>query len=469
MHSKCFKSEQYAHSNKVRMLGNILIVDDDQGVLESLDLLLRGESKKVVTLIDPNGLHSALKPGLFDVVLLDMNFSTGRNTGKEGLFWLAEIKKADPHVSVIMITAYGDVNLAVQTMKGGAVDFVQKPWNSEKLISTLNAACQLSVSRRKVEQLETEKQVLQEDLTRSYEEIVGRSPRILLLHETIRKVARTDTSILIQGENGTGKELIAWEIHKQSKRSGQLFVSVDLGALSESLFESELFGHSKGAFTDAKEERKGRFEAANGGTLFLDEIGNLPLHLQSKLLSALQSRQIIPVGSNTPVLVDVRIISATNQNLGQLVAKGLFREDLYYRINTIQLESPALRDRDLDVEILAEHFLRKFSLKYGKPGLRISRKAMDKLNRHQWPGNIRELQHAMENIVIMSESDTISPEDVNLVSPAFSEEQGLNLENVEKNTIRKALLKYKGNYSTIAAELGISRTTLYHKIRKYGL
>ena len=451
------------------MLGNILIIDDDRGVLESLDLLLRGESKKVVTLNDPNRLHSALKPGLFDVVLLDMNFSTGRNTGNEGLFWLGEIKKADPHVSVIMITAYGDVNLAVQTMKGGAVDFVQKPWNSEKLISTLNAACQLSVSRRKVEQLETEKQVLQEDLTRNYEEIVGRSPRILLLHETIRKVARTDTSILIQGENGTGKELIAWEIHKQSRRSAQLFVSVDLGALSESLFESELFGHSKGAFTDAKEERKGRFEAANGGTLFLDEIGNLPLHLQSKLLSALQSRQIIPVGSNTPVPVDVRIISATNQNLGQLVAKGLFREDLYYRINTIQLESPALRDRDLDVEILAEHFLRKFSLKYGKPGIRISRKAMDKLNRHQWPGNIRELQHAMENIVIMSESDTISPEDVNLVSPSFSEEQGLNLENVEKNTIRKALLKYKGNYSTIAAELGISRPTLYHKIRKYGL
>jgi DNA-binding NtrC family response regulator len=451
------------------MLGNILIIDDDQGVLESLDLLLRGESKKVLTLADPNRLHSTLKPGIYDVVLLDMNFSTGRNTGNEGLFWLSEIKKTDPHVSVIMITAYGDVDLAVRTMKGGAVDFIQKPWNSEKLISTLNAACQLSSSRRKVEQLETEKQVLQEDVTRNYEEIVGRSPRIILLHETIRKVARTDTSVLIQGENGTGKELIAWEIHKQSKRRDQLFITVDLGALSESLFESELFGHTKGAFTDAKEERKGRFEAAHGGTLFMDEIGNLPLHLQSKLLSALQSRQIIPLGSNTPVPIDVRIISATNQKLDQLVAKGLFREDLYYRINTIQIESPALRDRDHDIEILAEHFLRKFSLKYGKPALRISQKAMEKLNRHQWPGNIRELQHAIENMVIMSESDIISPEDVNLVSPAFSEEQGLNLETVEKNTIRKALMKYKGNYSTIAAELGISRTTLYHKIKKYGL
>jgi DNA-binding NtrC family response regulator len=451
------------------MLGNILIIDDDQGVLESLVLLLRGESKKVLTLADPKQLHSTLKPGIFDVVLLDMNFSTGRNTGNEGLFWLSEIMKADPLVSVIMITAYGDVDLAVETMKGGAVDFIQKPWKSEKLISTLNSACQLSLSRRKVEQLETEKQVLQEDVTRNYEEIVGRSPRMALLHDTIRKVARTDTSVLIQGENGTGKELIAWEIHKQSKRSDQLFITVDLGALSESLFESELFGHTKGAFTDAKEERKGRFEAAHGGTLFLDEIGNLPLHLQSKLLSALQSRQIIPVGSNTPVPVDVRIISATNRNLDQLVAKGLFREDLYYRINTIQIESPALRDRDHDIEILADHFLRKFSLKYGKPSLRISQKAMEKLNRHRWPGNIRELQHAIENMVIMSESDTILPEEVNLVSPAFSEEQGLNLETVEKNTIRKALMKYKGNYSTIAAELGISRTTLYHKIKKYGL
>ena len=451
------------------MLGNILIIDDDQGVLESLVLLLRGESKKVLTLLDPKQLHSTLKPGLFDVVLLDMNFSTGRNTGNEGLFWLSEIKKTDPLVSVIMITAYGDVDLAVKTMKGGAVDFIQKPWKSEKLISTLNAACQLSASRRKVEQLQTEKQVLKEDVTRNYEKIVGHSPRIQHLHEIIRKVARTDTSVLIQGENGTGKELIAWEIHKQSLRSDQLFITVDLGALSESLFESELFGHTKGAFTDAKEERKGRFEAANGGTLFMDEIGNLPLHLQSKLLSALQSRQIIPVGSNTPVPIDVRIISATNQQLSQLVAKGHFREDLYYRINTIQIESPALRDRDQDMEILAEHFLRKFSLKYGKPGLRISGKAMDKLNRHQWPGNIRELQHAIENIVIMSDSDTILPEDVNLVSPTLSEDQGLNLETVEKNTIRKALLKYKGNYSTIAAELGISRTTLYHKIRKYGL
>jgi DNA-binding NtrC family response regulator len=451
------------------MLGHILIVDDDRGVLESLELLLRTESEETVTLSDPKLLPEILQPGRFDAVLLDMNFVTGRNTGSEGLFWLAQIRKKDPFVSVIMITAYGDVTLAVEAMKGGAVDFIQKPWKSEKLISTLNAACQLTMSRRKVEQLENEKQVLQENAGRGFEQIVGNSPRIHKLKDTIRKVARTDTSVLILGENGTGKELIAWEIHKQSKRRNQLFIPVDLGALSESLFESELFGHARGAFTDAKQDRKGRFEVASGGTLFLDEIGNLPLHLQSKLLSALQSNTIVPLGANTPVPVDVRIISATNQNLGQLVARGLFREDLYYRINTVQMESPPLRDRDGDIVLLAEFFLKKYAVKYGKPGLRISQRAMEKLNRHPWPGNIRELQHALENMVIMSESEIISPEDITLVAPSFGEEKGLNLEAVEKSTIQRALSRYKGNYSSIADELGISRTTLYHKIRKYGL
>ena len=451
------------------MLGHILIVDDDRGVLESLELLLKTEAEETVTLSDPKQIADVLQPGRFDAVLLDMNFVIGRNAGSEGLFWLAQIRKKDPFVSVIMITAYGDVTLAVEAMKGGAVDFIQKPWKSEKLISTLNAACQLTWSRRKVEQLENEKQVLQEDAGRGYEQIVGNSPRIHKLKETIRKVARTDTSVLILGENGTGKELIAWEIHKQSKRRNQLFIPVDLGALSESLFESELFGHTRGAFTDAKQDRKGRFEVASGGTLFLDEIGNLPLHLQSKLLSALQSGTIVPLGSNTRVPVDVRIISATNQNLGQLVARGLFREDLYYRINTVQMESPPLRDRDGDIVLLAEFFLKKYAVKYGKPGLRISQRAMEKLNRHPWPGNIRELQHAVENMVIMSESEVISPEDITLVAPSFGEEKGLNLEAVEKSTIQRALSRYKGNYSSIADELGISRTTLYHKIRKYGL
>jgi len=451
------------------MLGNLLIIDDDLAVLESLELLLRGEARGVETLSDPNRLSSTLEKASFDAVLLDMNFTTGRNTGNEGLFWLKEIMKIDPDLSVILITAYGDVDLAVKAMRIGAVDFVQKPWKSEKLISTLNAACLLTQSKRKVKKLESKREVLQEDVVRQYPEIIGQSPRILDLHASIRKVAKTDTSVLILGENGTGKELIAWEIHRQSKRNDQLFITVDLGAVSATLFESELFGHKKGSFTDARNDRTGRFEAAAGGTLFLDEIGNLPLHLQSKLLSVLQNGEILPVGSNRPVQVDVRIISATNMDLSQMVSKGLFREDLYYRINTIQIDSPALKDRGKDIELLAELFLSRFSQKYNKHNLRLSSKALEKLYRHSWPGNIRELQHTMENVVIMCETDTIQPEDFNFSASIPMEEPSLNLENVEKLTIRKALLKYRGNYSSIAAELGISRTTLYHKIRKYDL
>ncbi|MFH0759798.1 MAG: sigma-54 dependent transcriptional regulator [Bacteroidota bacterium] len=451
------------------MLGKLLIIDDDLAVLESLELLLRGESGKVVTLSDPNRLYEALERNSFDAVLLDMNFKAGRNTGNEGIFWLREILKKDADLSVIMITAFGEVEQAVKAMKMGAFDFLQKPWKSEKLIASLNAACQLSSSKRKVRILESEKDILQEDVGRQYPEIIGQSPRIREVHQIISKVAKTDSSVLIQGGNGTGKELIAWEIHSQSKRRNQLFVTVDLGAISSSLFESELFGHKKGAFTDAKTDRKGRFEAASGGTLFLDEIGNIPLHLQSKLLSVLQNREIFPVGANAPVPIDVRIISATNKDLAQLVNKGLFREDLYYRINTIFIESPDLKDRDQDIGLLAENFLEKFSVKYDKPKLRLSAKALDKLCRHSWPGNIRELLHAMENLAIMSESDTILPEDINLSSAIPPEASGLNLENIEKSTIRKALTKYSGNYTTIASELGISRTTLYHKIRKYGI
>ncbi len=451
------------------VLGNILIIDDDLAVLESLELLLRGEAKKVLSLWDPHRLPLMLESNTFDAVLLDMNFTTGLNTGKEGLSWLTEILKADPFLSVILITAYGDVDLAVKAMQIGAFDFVQKPWKSEKLISTLSAASQLTISRRKVKQLEGREVALQEEIERQYPEIIGQSKRIQEVHSTIRKVARTETSVLIQGENGTGKELIAWEIHRQSRRRDQLFITVDLGSLSATLFESELFGYKKGAFTDARNDRIGRFEAASGGTLFLDEIGNVPLHLQSKLLSVLQNRAVIPLGSNAPVPVDVRIITATNMDLNQMVSKGLFREDLYYRINTIRIESPALRERDLDIGLLAGKFLERFSGKYGKPTLRLSNKALDKLYRHNWPGNIRELQHTMENVVIMSETGTIQPEDIKLSTSIPQDESSLNLETVEKNTIRKALSKYSGNYASIASELGISRTTLYHKIRKYGL
>lgn len=451
------------------MLGNLLIIDDDLAVLESLELLLRGESRSVVSLSDPKQLNSVLESQIFDAVLLDMNFTTGRNTGNEGIFWLREISKKEKDLSVIMITAYGDVDLAVKAMKSGAFDFVQKPWKSEKLISTLNAACQLTISRRKVKLLESEKEVLQEDKERRYPEIIGQSAKVVEVHQTIRKLAKTDTSVLIQGENGTGKELIAWEIHKHSRRKNQLFITVDLGSLSATLFESELFGHKKGAFTDAREDRTGRFQAAQGGTLFLDEIGNVPLHLQAKLLSVLQNREIIPLGSNMAIPVDVRIISATNMDLSQMVNKGLFREDLYYRIHTIQIESPALKDRGEDVGLLADHFLGTYSKKYGKQNLRLSKKALEKLYRHSWPGNVRELQHTMENLVIMAEGDSIQPDEINLSSSFSTEDSSLNLEQVERNTIRKALTKYSGNYTSIASELGISRTTLYHKIRKYGL
>ena len=451
------------------MLGNILVIDDDLAVLESLELLLRGESDRVVTLSDPSRLKRMLESQSFDAVLLDMNFTRGRNSGQEGVSWLTEVLKVDQDLSVIVITAFGDVDLAVKAMKIGAFDFIQKPWKSEKLISTLNAACQLTKSRRKVKQLENREEILQEEIERQYPEIIGQSQKIQEVHRTIRKVAKTDTTVLIQGENGTGKELIAWEIHRQSRRRDQLFITVDLGSLSPGLFESELFGHKKGSFTDARNDRTGRFEAAHGGTLFLDEIANVPLHLQSKLLSVLQNKEVVPLGSNKHISVDVRIITATNMDLNQLVNKGLFREDLYYRINTIRIESPALRDRELDIGLLAGNFLLRYSGKYAKPGLRLSNKALEKLYRHTWPGNIRELQHCIENVVIMSEADTIQAEDIKLSVSSPVEESSLNLEIVEKNAIRKALTKYRGNYASIASELGISRTTLYHKIRKYGL
>ena len=451
------------------MLGNLLILDDDRAVLESLELMLRGEARSVMPLRDPNRLYSLMESESFDAVLLDMNFTAGRNTGNEGLFWLSEILKRDRDLSVIMITAFGDVDLAVNAMKLGAFDFIQKPWKGEKLISTLNSACNLTASRRKVKKLETSKELLVENTERKYPGIIGQSARIREMHRTIGKVAGTDTSVLIQGENGSGKELIAWEIHRQSKRKNQLFVTVDLGSITATLFESELFGHRKGAFTDAKNDRAGRFEAAQGGTLFLDEIGNIPLHLQSKLLSVLQNREIIPLGAARAIPVDVRILSASNQDLEQMVKKGLFREDLYYRINTIRIESPALRERGEDIGLLAEHFLERFGHKYGKKYLRLSRKAHEKLCRYPWPGNIRELQHVMENVVIMAEEDSIQADDIRLSFSSAGEEGSLNLEQVEKNTIGRALAKYNGNYASIASELGISRTTLYHKIRKYGL
>ncbi len=455
-----------------KVKGKILIADDNEGILKSLSFILRQEFEEVVTIKNPSKFTSLLHSGSFDLILLDMNFSAGVNTGNEGLFWLREIIKADPDAVIILITAYGDVELAVRAMKEGATDFIQKPFDTAKLVSTLKAAFQLRMSKVQVSKLMQKQKHLSEDLDKKFNSLIGESPVMKEILLTVKKVAPTDANVLILGENGTGKELIAREIHRQSKRSDDVFISVDLGSLSESLFESELFGHVKGAFTGAAEDRKGRFETATGGTLFLDEIGNLPISLQSKLLAVLQNRYIIPVGSNKPVPVDVRLITATNKNLPELIRDNLFREDLMFRINTVQIEIPPLRNRGDDILLLAEHFLKVYAKKYEK-SLKISGTAIDKLKQYTWPGNVRELQHLLENSVIMVDEGIIKPENLRFTTGISSGKQifdnSLNLNDVEKLTIKEALFKHKGNINQAAKELGITRKTLYSKIEKYEL
>jgi DNA-binding NtrC family response regulator len=410
-----------------------------------------------------------IKEGSFDLILLDMNFSAGVNTGNEGLFLLGEILKEDPEAVVIMITAYGDAELAVRAIKQGATDFIQKPWNVDKLIAGLKTALRLRQSRIKVKNLERDNQSLKEDLEKLHPVFIGESPPMQEVVRSIRKVAPTDANVLITGENGTGKELVARMLHRESKRAGEVFVSVDLGSLSPTLFESELFGHVKGAFTDARTDRTGRIESATGGTLFLDEIGNLPLSLQSKLLAVLQRREITPIGSNRAIPVDFRLITATNKDPFKLAEEQLFREDLLYRINTIRIDLPPLRERADDVIVLTEYFLERFTRKYDKPGLKIGQKTLDVLRIHQWPGNIRELQHAIEHAVIMCEKNILSPGDFNLRLDRSPGQLSLNLEEVEKRAIEEALRKHQGRLNETFKELGISRTTLYHKMKKYGL
>ncbi len=390
-----------------KVKGKILIADDNEGILNSLSFILRQEFEEVTTIKNPSKFTSLLHSGSFDIILLDMNFSAGVNTGNEGLFWLKEIIKEDPDAVIILITAYGDIELAVKAMKEGATDFIQKPFDSVKLVSTVKAAYQLRMSKVQVSKLMQKQKHLSEDLDKKFNSLIGESPAMKNILLTVKKVAPTDANVLILGENGTGKELIAREIHRQSKRSEDVFISVDLGSLSESLFESELFGHMKGAFTGATEDRKGRFETASGGTLFLDEIGNLPISLQSKLLTVLQNRYIIPVGSNKPVPVDVRLITATNKHLPDLIRDNLFREDLMFRINTVQIEIPPLRNRGDDIVLLAEHFLKVYGKKYEK-SMKISGTAIDKLKQYAWPGNVRELQHLLENSVIMVDEGIIN-------------------------------------------------------------
>ncbi len=451
--------------------GRVLVVDDNRNVLNALRIFLEGHFEEVFLLSSPVSLVSTVKEKSPDVVLLDMNFSAGINSGNEGLFWLSEVKKVDPELPVVLFTAYADIELAIKALKEGASDFVVKPWDNAKLLATLRSALELRLSRREVRRLREKQSTLNRELNRDDEICWGVSYAMKQLLEVLKKVAVTDANVLITGENGTGKELIAKKIHHLSKRSGEPMVSVDLGAVTESLFESELFGHVKGAFTDAKSDRAGKFEAADGGTLFLDEIGNLSYPLQAKLLTALQSRHVTRVGSNKPIPVDIRLVSATNKDLHLMVREGLFREDLLYRINTIQVEVPPLRDRREDIAPLGRFFLDRFSRKYNKPAMEFGPEAMAKLQHYRWPGNVRELEHAVEKAVILAEGATLGPSDFyfNAADEQAQIVDTISIEDMEKLLIVKSLEKNGRNISAVAVQLGISRPTLYSKMKKYGL
>lgn len=450
--------------------GKILVVDDNKSALSALSMLLQFDFEKVKTLSSPNLIASELRQDDYDIVLLDMNFSAGISNGNEGLFWLSEIKKLTPETEVVMITAYGDVELAVKALKLGASDFILKPWENEKLLATLNAVLKLRKSNRELDQLRKREGSMKNELQSDQRYIIGASQPVLNMMKIIHKVAKTNANVLITGENGTGKELVAREIHNKSPRAKELMVTVDMGAIPSTLFESELFGHKKGSFTDAREDRMGKIQLADKGTLFFDEIGNLPLALQSKLLVVLQNRTIIPVGSNTNISVDIRLISATNRNLEELVHINEFREDLLYRLNTIKIEVPPLRDRGNDIELLTNFFLNSFVKKYNKPPLKLSSQAIRKLAGYSWPGNIRELQHTIEKAVILSDGSTLKPEDF-IFRPAkkSGQEVPLTLDEMEKRLIEDAMSYHSGNLSAVATRLGISRQTLYNKLKRYDL
>ena len=437
----------------------IIIVDDNKGVLSAVKLLLKNSFDRIVTLSSPITLPSVLRMENPDVVLLDMNFTDALNTGNEGLYWLHEIKKIHPALPVVLFTAYGDIELAVRGIKEGASDFVVKPWDNARLVETLLNACnQVSKGKKKKEERSASAMYW------------GTSAAMKNLRAMVEKVAETDANVLITGENGTGKEMLAREIHALSNRYRHEMVTVDMGAVIETLFESELFGHKKGAFTDAYADRAGKFEAADGGTIFLDEIGNLPYHLQSKLLTVLQSRSVVRVGTNEPIPVNVRLVCATNANLDERVLQGKFREDLLYRINTIHLEIPPLRDRKEDIIPLAERFVHRFTKQYDKGMMTLSESACRKLQQHPWYGNIRELEHAIEKAVIIGEGSTLT--DVHFHFPKkipLQESAMETLEDMELVMIRKAIDKCNGNLSAVAAQLGITRQTLYNKMKKHGL
>jgi DNA-binding NtrC family response regulator len=449
----------------------ILVVDDNRNVLTALELLLSREFTGVKCISKPGQILSELQSDSYSAVLLDMNYIAGQHTGNEGLFWLRELMKTDPDLSVVMITAFGDIELAVTALKEGAVDFVLKPWDNQKLLATMLTAVRLTHSRRKVKSLQKDKASLKAELKGKPKRMIGRSAAMRRVYEMVEKVASTPANVLISGENGTGKELIAREIHERSDRSAEIMVSVDLGAVPDTLFESELFGHVKGAYTDAHTDRIGKIETAHRGTLFFDEIGNLSLTLQAKLLSVLQNRTITRLGSTEIVPVDIRLVCASNMNLEAMVEEGRFRMDLLYRINTIRVELPPLRERDEDVLLLAAYFLHNFSMRYNKPGLKMDGKAEAALKKWSWPGNVRELQHSMERAVILTEGKIIGEDSFQFSTAASTSTSSFDgsLDEVEARLIRYSIKKYGGNMSTVALQLGISRQTLYNKIKKYGL
>lgn len=446
---------------------SVLIIDDDVDVLTAVRLLLRPEVKEVVTEKNPENLRSILSARSFDVILLDMNFNSSINTGNEGLFWLKKIKEFKSAAAVIMITAYGDIDLAIRSLKEGAFDFVVKPWHNEKLLATITEAAKSRSQQPGVSRMPVTTSVIGNEL-------LGESEVMQDIFFKIQKIAPTDANILILGENGTGKDLIARAIHQHSLRAPKPFVKVDVGALTESLFESELFGHKKGAFTDAREDRQGRFEAAHGGTLFLDEIGNISLYQQAKLLTVLQNRQVTRLGTNEAIPVDIRLICATNLPLTELANENRFRKDLIYRINTVEIIIPPLRKRGNDIILLARYFSQIYSKKYLKPNLDFDRTAVEKLLAYHYPGNVRELQYAIERAVIMSDGEVLQARDI-IFSPIESaavveeETHPSNLGTVEKNTILRVIEKHNGNISKAAKELGITRTALYRRLNKYDI
>ncbi len=453
---------------------NILIVDDNPGVLSAGKLFLKRYFAEVDTTRNPEEIPTLLKERHYSVIMLDMNYGrSAKNTGQEGMEWLTRILEIDPNAVVILITAYGDVELAVRAIKHGATDFVLKPWDNEKLLATLNSAMRLKSSQDENTQLKSKQLGRNLAETRDLPEMIFQSKAMHNVYETVKRVAETDANVLLLGENGTGKDLIAQAIHAHSRRSTENFVKVDLGALTETLFESELFGHVKGAFTDARDDRPGRFEAADAGTIFLDEIGNLTLGLQAKLLTVLQNRTVTRVGSNRVRPVNVRVIAATNQSLYDMVKQRSFRQDLLYRINTIEIQLPPLRDRTEDIEPLAQHFLRTFAPKYGRQVTGLSAALIKEMIRYPWPGNIRELQHAVERAVIMAQGEKLQPEDFffrqNSGGSLADDLPTMNLDDMEKQLIMKALQKYHGNITEAAAELGLTRASLYRRLEKYNL